>query len=949
MACDGNVHSEVDNVRVEQLLLCATGTPSATRSDAWYEASINAARTHGGGTFAVACNAAPVAVVIKRNHHMRYTFVLLAFALATLGSAQQATSCTARGSATPSMIAHALAQDQQRGGGSVRTIKVKIVVGAAPTESGEPFLSVPLTRVQRDIDFTNDAFARSNTGIQIQLCGPISVVTDFALYNMDNISPAALAPHRVPGYITIFYTTLLPSGVGGTWSGDQVFISGSGRSNTMAHEIGHLLGLSHTHDGVIEPELADGSNCTIGGDMLCDTPADPNLSTPGYIVAPCQYVGTVTDANGDLYAPLLNNVMSYTPCVADSLTPQQGVVMRYMLDEVLLHLRRTTHPITIEPFNVLQCANAGPITLAASPGPGTFSGVYVQGTTLVNFPNPPGTTYVTYVPATPPEPPTEFIDQFLVRTITQANAHTAVSTDSVWQSFQARIDAPITKVDVMAQATTPTMVRMRLYSGVGPQGTLLHDTTALVGTDTNWVAFHLPAGIDGVMFNSYTALLTADAPFQVFRPVGIDYAPGSSNIAFGDLQFREWVFALPPCQEASRYYSLYQVQPRPVLNLPEAYCHSDATPTNLVVDTLHLTSSVLLLDGDVVGTFTPAGLATGPHEVQHIYTLDGCTDTLAQVLNVAPPPAFTFPELLPPLCVEDGAFTLTAEPAGGSFRINGEPATVLDPALLGAGTHTIDYLYTAQLDSVSFFDQFCCYTGMPGYTPLPADTTTWQSFTALQSGTLVNIALGLSLNSAQRTFDVAIREGQGLAGPVLWSDTRTVTEGYNSFFNNTGLSVQAGSTYTFSLRYAADGEPFPVSLFVFTGDGFPNGTAFVPGSFTATDHYFRERIAQLQRCTDSTSFTVEVEVCTGISAGAMPTARVAPNPFSDQLVVGTTTDLVRYALHAVDGRMVLQGNSTPGANVVLETGGLLAGAYQLLLWSHGQLTPQVVRVMKVDR
>ena len=74
--------------------------------------------------------------------------------------------------------------------------------------------------------------------------------------------------------------------------------------------------------------------------------------------------------------------------------------MRYMLDEVLLHLRRTTQPITIEPFDVLQCANAGAITLSAAPSPGTFAGVYVQGDTLVNFPNPPGTSFTMVLPLT---------------------------------------------------------------------------------------------------------------------------------------------------------------------------------------------------------------------------------------------------------------------------------------------------------------------------------------------------------------------------------------------------------------------------------------------------------------------------------------------------------------------------------------------------------------------
>lgn len=880
---------------------------------------------------------------------IRYALFTALLFLVVPARAQQVVPCTSYGSATPALIAQALAHASERGGGEeVSTIKVKVVVGAAPTEEGEPLLAVPLTRVQRDLDFTNEVFSRSNTGLQVQLCGPISVVTDFALYYMSSISPAAIAPHRVPGYITIFYSTSLAAGIGGTWLGDQVFIAAGGPANTLAHEIGHMLGLNHTHDGVIEPELVDGSNCTIGGDMLCDTPADPNLATPGYVIQPCQYVGTVTDANGDLYTPLLNNVMSYSPCVADSLTPQQGAVMRYMLHNVLLHLRRTTHPITIEPFAVLQCEHADPITLSATPAPGTFGGVYVQGDTLVNFPNPPGETYVNYVPATPPEPATAFIDQYLVRNIPQPNAHIAVSTDSVWQSFQARIDAAITHVEFMAHASAPLTVRMRLYAGVGPQGAVLHDTIATVGTDTNWVAFHLPAGLMGVEYTSYTALLTAVSPFDVFQPAGNDYAPGSSNLPMGDLQFREWVHAVPPCQETSRYYALYQVPARPVLNLPTAYCHADELPALLIADTLHLTNSTLLLDGSPAAPFMPAQLAPGAHSVQHIYTLNGCTDTLHQTLTIADVPDFNFPGLDQPWCTEDDALTLVADPPGGTFFVNDEPAALFAPGELGAGTHTVDYHYTAQLDTLTFFDQFCCYTGQPGYTALEPDSLTWQSFTAAQTGALENILLGLNLNAPERTFQLSIHSGTGTSGPLLWSDTRTVTEGYNSFFNNTGLAVQAGNTYTFALRCVEDGSPFPVDLFVFRGDGFPTGVSHVPGATVATDHYFRERIVQQFACTDSTSVAVNVQVCTGIAENAGSIVRLAPNPFTDQVIVDAGSGSLRYALYTADGRLMREGQHVQGGRFVLSGNGLAAGPYHLRVWPGSDDRSEVLRLVKVE-
>ncbi|MBQ8520084.1 MAG: hypothetical protein IJ456_01610 [Bacteroides sp.] len=85
---------------------------------------------------------------------------------------------------------------------------------------------------------------------------------------------------------------------------------------TIAHEIGHCLGLYHTHHGTSYreqneetcAELVDGSNSLTCGDYITDTPADPfswNL---------CTYSGTVTDANGDSYNPDPENIMSYSKC-----------------------------------------------------------------------------------------------------------------------------------------------------------------------------------------------------------------------------------------------------------------------------------------------------------------------------------------------------------------------------------------------------------------------------------------------------------------------------------------------------------------------------------------------------------------------------------------------------------------------------------------------------------
>ena len=88
---------------------------------------------------------------------------------------------------------------------------------------------------------------------------------------------------------------------------------------TVIHEMGHCLGLYHTHHGTATmynplyeggtPELVDGSNSATAGDYITDTPADPGLWNNL-----CTYIGTITDANGDEYNPDPENIMSYSRC-----------------------------------------------------------------------------------------------------------------------------------------------------------------------------------------------------------------------------------------------------------------------------------------------------------------------------------------------------------------------------------------------------------------------------------------------------------------------------------------------------------------------------------------------------------------------------------------------------------------------------------------------------------
>lgn len=115
-------------------------------------------------------------------------------------------------------------------------------------------------------------------------------------------------------------------------------------SKVISHEMGHVLGLSHTfinpcQDSNVIWEASDGSNCDIGGDRICDTPADPNIRF-NINYSNCQWTGVepyASTENGycnrpepiSAYNPDEKNTMSYSnPFCMEYFTQGQGTFMR---------------------------------------------------------------------------------------------------------------------------------------------------------------------------------------------------------------------------------------------------------------------------------------------------------------------------------------------------------------------------------------------------------------------------------------------------------------------------------------------------------------------------------------------------------------------------------------------------------------------------------------------
>lgn len=177
--------------------------------------------------------------------------------------------------------------------------------------------------------------------------------------------------------------------------GECLYINtGAASSSTLAHEIGHNLGLDHTHHGrwpcdsdnedcadcwqepvsrsMGQPAYCTNFNnkkkCEVNGDKLCDTAGEPRLST-SLVNGNCQYDfqnGDPTDNWGATWTPNTRNIMSYSRrvCRTQFTYGQIGV----MLDNLPSFASTSTNYAITGPINV--CPDQAVTYSAPDFGPG---------------------------------------------------------------------------------------------------------------------------------------------------------------------------------------------------------------------------------------------------------------------------------------------------------------------------------------------------------------------------------------------------------------------------------------------------------------------------------------------------------------------------------------------------------------------------------------------------
>ncbi|PHQ78815.1 MAG: hypothetical protein COB69_09195 [Phycisphaera sp.] len=224
----------------------------------------------------------------------------------------------------------------------------------APSRRGQPDIFVPLTihiirRTdgtggigQTSIDLAIDGANAPWLGSGIQFCTPGATIfhDDDDLYsNTDTLAElnALRQLDQVQNTINVYFVSNLRIEIGSlcgissftTSSVDGIAVDyaclpHAGNPSTFPHELAHYFDLYHTHEPAFGTECTDGTNCLDAGDLVCDTPADPNVRGD---VPPstCVWNGSDTPTCGAApYTPPTRNVLSYAPSTCrNELTTEQ--------------------------------------------------------------------------------------------------------------------------------------------------------------------------------------------------------------------------------------------------------------------------------------------------------------------------------------------------------------------------------------------------------------------------------------------------------------------------------------------------------------------------------------------------------------------------------------------------------------------------------------------------
>ncbi len=231
-----------------------------------------------------------------------------------------------------------------------------------------------LTLAELQIAFDSSNVYAAQTNVSFYLYGTVDYIdNDLYYFGMGNTANYDLLKQTnpVPGAINVYFVP--PTEISGfSLCGISSFTSSPVQGiimnnhcvdptfarTVLFHEVGHYFDLYHTHETAFGVECPNGSNCTIAGDLLCDTPADPNVYQHVSGAPAClydQYASLPPSCDGTPYDPPVLNIMSYSSklCMLE-MTPQQNTRFRQVLATVRSELVYAINGFVLMPPQIVD-------------------------------------------------------------------------------------------------------------------------------------------------------------------------------------------------------------------------------------------------------------------------------------------------------------------------------------------------------------------------------------------------------------------------------------------------------------------------------------------------------------------------------------------------------------------------------------------------------------------